>query len=218
MNPVGGTWAGASYPMYLYENDPTDPDDASKNTHVINVGFQASNIYAGGDKGYDGEHFIILQLLPIMAGFFFACNIVLIRKYCRKETVISLTLAVGVMFFISACLGIIIFEFLYHSEFLRVQAPFVFIGWPKLTLIILFFSISCSFLNVIGNILLAKAYQTAESSWLAPIDYSYLIFAAIWGKLLFDIWPTYLNIIGISFIAVSGMLIAWRERIKNFNN
>lgn len=164
------------------------------------------------------EHFIILQLLPIMAGFFFACNIVLIRKYCRKETVISLTLAVGVMFFISACLGIIIFEFLYHSEFLRVQAPFVFIGWPKLTLIILIFSISCSFLNVIGNILLAKAYQTAESSWLAPIDYSYLIFAAIWGKLLFDIWPTYLNIIGISFIAVSGMLIAWRERIKNYNN
>ena len=61
MNPVGGTWAGASYPMYLYENDPTDPDDASKNTHVINVGFQASNIYAGGDKGYDGEHFIILH-------------------------------------------------------------------------------------------------------------------------------------------------------------
>jgi drug/metabolite transporter (DMT)-like permease len=73
-------------------------------------------------------------------------------------------------------------------------------------------------LNVTGNILLAKAYQTAESSWLAPIDYSYLIFAAIWGKLLFDVWPTYLNIIGISFIAVSGILIAWRERYKAKNN
>jgi drug/metabolite transporter (DMT)-like permease len=73
-------------------------------------------------------------------------------------------------------------------------------------------------LNVTGNILLAKAYQTAESSWLAPIDYSYLIFAAIWGKLLFDVWPTYLNIIGISFIAVSGILIAWRERYKAKDN
>ena len=37
----------------------------------------------------------------------------LIRKYCRKETVVSLTLAVGVMFFMSACLGIILFEFIY---------------------------------------------------------------------------------------------------------
>ena len=164
------------------------------------------------------EKFNVLQLLPIMAGFFFASNIVLIRKYCRKETVVSLTLAVGVMFFISACLGIILFEFIFYNNLLRVTAPFVFIGWPKLTLIIFVFSASCSLLNVIGNILLAKAYQTAESSWLAPMDYSYLIFAAIWGKLLFDVWPTYLNIIGISFIAVSGILIAWRERYKIQNN
>jgi drug/metabolite transporter (DMT)-like permease len=153
-----------------------------------------------------------------MAGFFFASNIVLIRKYCRKETVVSLTLAVGVMFFISACLGIILFEFIFYNNLFRVTAPFVFIGWPKLTLIIFVFSASCSLLNVTGNILLAKAYQTAESSWLAPIDYSYLIFAAIWGKLLFDVWPTYLNIIGISFIAVSGILIAWRERYKAKDN
>ena len=164
------------------------------------------------------EQFTVLQLLPIMAGFFFATNIVLIRKYCRKETVVSLTLAVGVVFFISACLGIILFEFILINDFLRAQAPFVFVGWPNLTLIVLFFSVSCSLLNVTGNILLAKAYQTAESSWLAPIDYSYLIFAAIWGKLLFDVWPTYLNIIGISFIAVSGILIAWRERHKINNN
>ncbi|MDC0093353.1 DMT family transporter [Alphaproteobacteria bacterium] len=158
--------------------------------------------------------FTAFQLLPIIAGFFFASNIVLIRKYCRKETVVALTLAVGVMFFISACLGIILFDLIFYNDFLRVKVPFVFIGWPKLTLIIFIFSVSCSLLNVTGNILLAKAYQTAESSWLAPIDYSYLIFAAIWGKLLFDVWPTYLNIIGISFIAVSGILIAWRERCK----
>ena len=164
------------------------------------------------------DRFSVLQLLPIMAGFFFASNIVLIRKYCRKETVVSLTLAVGVMFFISACLGIILFEFIFYNNLFRVTAPFVFIGWPKLTLIIFVFSASCSLLNVTGNILLAKAYQTAESSWLAPIDYSYLIFAAIWGKLLFDVWPTYLNIIGISFIAVSGILIAWRERYKAKDN
>ena len=61
MNPVGGTWAGASYPMYLYGKDPNDPDDAYANTHVINVGFQTSDIYAQGETGLDGEHFIILH-------------------------------------------------------------------------------------------------------------------------------------------------------------
>jgi drug/metabolite transporter (DMT)-like permease len=161
--------------------------------------------------------FTILQILPIMAGFFFACNIILIRKYCREESVMSLTLAVGVMFFLSASLGVIFFEFIYDNTLIKVTAPFVFIGWPALTLIVFTFCFSCSILNITGNILLAKAYQTAESSWLAPMDYSYLVFATIWGKLLFDMWPSLANFIGMTLIAISGILIAYREKKLRLN-
>ena len=76
------------------------------------------------------------------------------------------------------------------------------------------YRLSCSVLNITGNMLLAKAYQTAESSWLAPIDYSYLVFAAIWGKLFFGDWPSYSNILGMFLIAFSGIFIAFREQIK----
>ena len=164
------------------------------------------------------ENFKFLQILPVMAGFFFACNIILIRKYCRQESVMSLTLAVGVMFFISASLGILFFELIFQNNFLRGNSPFVFIGWPSLTLIVFVFCLSCSILNISGNILLAKAYQTAESSWLAPMDYSYLVFAAIWGKIFFGVWPTLLNLIGMFFIAFSGILIAFREQRKLKSN
>ena len=164
------------------------------------------------------ENFKFLQILPVMAGFFFACNIILIRKYCRQESVMSLTLAVGVMFFISALLGILLFELIFQNNFLRGNSPFVFIGWPSLTLIVFVFCFSCSILNISGNILLAKAYQTAESSWLAPMDYSYLVFAAIWGKIFFGVWPTLLNLIGMFFIAFSGILIAFREQRKLKSN
>ena len=163
------------------------------------------------------ENFKFLQILPVMAGFFFACNIILIRKYCRQESVMSLTLAVGVMFFISASLGILLFELIFQNNFLRGNSPFVFIGWPSLTIIFVF-CLSCSILNISGNILLAKAYQTAESSWLAPMDYSYLVFAAIWGKIFFGVWPTLLNLIGMFFIAFSGILIAFREQRKLKSN
>ena len=130
----------------------------------------------------------------------------------------SLTLAVGVMFFISASLGILLFELIFQNNFLRGNSPFVFIGWPSLTLIIFVFCFSCSILNISGNILLAKAYQTAESSWLAPMDYSYLVFAAIWGKIFFGVWPTLLNLIGMFFIAFSGILIAFRDQRKLKSN
>ena len=160
------------------------------------------------------ENFSLLQILPIMAGFFFACNIILIRKYCREESVMSLTLAVGIMFFASASLGILFFEFIYKGSIYTDTSPFVFIGWPLLTFIVFSFCLSCSILNITGNMLLAKAYQTAESSWLAPMDYSYLVFATIWGKVFFGVWPSYLNAFGMFLIASSGILIAFREQIK----
>ena len=61
MNPAPGTWAAASYPMFLEGSDPIAPGDANSQKHVINVGFQASDIYAQGEKGYEGAHFIILH-------------------------------------------------------------------------------------------------------------------------------------------------------------
>jgi hypothetical protein len=61
MNPAQGTWAAASYPMFLEGSDPIAPGDANSQKHVINVGFQASDIYAQGEKGYEGAHFIILH-------------------------------------------------------------------------------------------------------------------------------------------------------------
>ena len=64
------------------------------------------------------------------------------------------------------------------------------LGWPELTLFVLLLAALASFLNLAGNLGLTRAYQTAESSFLAPADFSYLIFVAICGELIFGSWPT----------------------------
>ena len=110
--------------------------------------------------------------------------------------------------------GIIFFEFIFSSKYLIIEMPFIGIGWPNLTILILGFAFLCSLLNLIGNIALAKAYQSAESSWLAPLDYSYLIFATLWSKIIFGYWPSYSILIGLCLIGFSGLLIAYREKIK----
>ena len=58
-----------------------------------------------------GHSFNIIQVLPILAGFFYACNIIMIRKFCRNESPMSLTFAVGIMFFLSGLFGIFFLEF-----------------------------------------------------------------------------------------------------------
>ena len=97
------------------------------------------------------------------------------------------------------------------SQDIILAMPFVAVGWPELVMIGVLIPILCSFMNLFGNICLARAYQTADSSWLAPLDFSYLLFAAIWGRILFDTWPTSQAIFGMGLIATGGIITAWRE-------
>ena len=157
------------------------------------------------------ETFSMLQILPIMAGFFYACNVIILRRYCRQETPLALTFANGVMFFISGLIGIIVLSFLPVSLETQRAMPFITIGWPVIGLSMFGFAALCSVLNLFGNLSLTRAYQTADSSWLAPLDFSYLLFAAIWGKVIFDTWPTSYSWLGIVMITGAGMITAWRE-------
>jgi drug/metabolite transporter (DMT)-like permease len=156
--------------------------------------------------------FSLIQLLPVAAGFFYACNIIILRRDCRLENPLSLTLAVAVLFFITGLVGVILLSLMPPPQDIIAMMPFVAIGWPELTLVVLGFALFCSLLNLSGNICLARAYQTADSSWLAPIDFSYLLFAAIWGRVIFDVWPPQQSLIGMGLIAFAGMVTAWREQ------
>ena len=161
------------------------------------------------------ETFSLAQLLPIAAGFFYACNIIILRRYCRRETPLALTFANGVMFFLSGLAGIVILSIAPLSTDLQTAMPFVAIGWPAIGLSVIGFAAFCSVLNLFGNLGLTRAYQTADSSWLAPLDFSYLLFAAIWGKVIFDSWPTANGWLGMLLITSAGVITAWREHQQN---
>jgi drug/metabolite transporter (DMT)-like permease len=158
--------------------------------------------------------FSSVQLMPVIAGFFYASNILVLRRNCRTENPLALTFAVAIIFIICGFLGITILSLFPPPGEFVVTMPFVAIGWPKLTISLLCVLLFCSILNLSGNICLARAYQTADSSWLAPLDFSYLLFAAIWGRLLFNHWPTWQALAGMVLIASAGMVTAWRESLR----
>jgi drug/metabolite transporter (DMT)-like permease len=158
--------------------------------------------------------FSYVQVLPVIAGFFYACNILTIRKACRSESPMALALAAGLTFVVFGLIGITLLSLFPLSETIRTDMPFVAIGWQDLTLLVLGFALLASLLNLSGNIFLSRAYQTADASWLAPMDFVYLIFAAFWSRIMFDQWPTTSAAFGMLLIASAGVLTAWRERIS----
>jgi drug/metabolite transporter (DMT)-like permease len=159
------------------------------------------------------DDFSAIQLLPILAGFFYATNILTLRRACRKESPLALAFAVGVAFIVSGIAGIGLLSTFPLSTEVRESMPFIAIGWPELTFMVAGFALFASVLNLTGNICLSRAYQTADASWLAPIDFSYLIFAALWSRAIFDQWPSSQALIGMALIGSAGVITAWRERI-----
>lgn len=67
---------------------------------------------------------------------------------------------------------------------------------------------------VLGHIamrLMIQAYSQSEASLVAPMQYSQILWATIFGVLFFDEWPGLNTAIGATIIIVSGLYILFRE-------
>ncbi len=155
-----------------------------------------------------------VQCLPILAGFFYAANILTIRRACRYENTLAIVFAVALTFFASGALGSIVLTLVPLADSIQQSAPFVAIGWPTLTLGVAGIAYCTSVMNFIGNVCLSRAYQTADSSWLAPLDFSYLLFATFWGYVMFDSLPSANAVVGMVLIAAAGIVTGWREKVR----
>lgn len=160
------------------------------------------------------DGFAPVQCLPVLAGFLYAANILTIRRACRWETTLAMAFTVAIAFLASGILGSVLLTVFPLSQELQASVPFVAIGWPALTWLVIGFAALTSVLNLSGNICLSRAYQTADASWLAPAEFSYLLFAIFWGKALFDTLPTPNAIAGMILIGGAGVLTAWRESVR----
>ena len=149
----------------------------------------------------------IFQLIPIFGGFFYACNILTIRNLCKNETPYAMAAGVAITFMIFCSFMLLLTDQVNFSEGTRSLNPYLMNGWTTLTITLILTIFMVSLFNVSGNLFITKAYQTSESSWLAPIDYIYFLFAAFWSKILFDKLPTSLGLIGIILIVSAGIMI-----------
>ena len=68
-----------------------------------------------------------------------------------------------------------------------------------------------SILAFVAGMLLISAYRTAAAAVVAPMQYSQIIWAAIYGTLLFSETPDLMTWIGAGLIIASGLYIVLRE-------
>jgi S-adenosylmethionine uptake transporter len=65
----------------------------------------------------------------------------------------------------------------------------------------------------LGQIGLLKAYRTAAPAVVAPFQYTQIIWAGVFGYVVFDQLPTRWTLLGSVIIIASGLYILWRETV-----
>ncbi len=97
---------------------------------------------------------------------------------------------------------------------IRSTNTFFFMGWVPLTQEILLLIGATSITHIIAMSATIRAYQTAETSFVAPLEYFYLVFASI---IDFFVWKVVLGpsvTVGIVLVVISGVIISIREDMK----
>jgi drug/metabolite transporter (DMT)-like permease len=105
--------------------------------------------------------------------------------------------------------AIVFYFFILASGLSLLTLPF---GWllPDRDDLLLFVLVGT--LGGVGQILLTESYRHADTSIIAPFEYTSMIWALLIGWLVFGDLPGAAVMVGGSIVAASGLLIVWRER------
>lgn len=143
-----------------------------------------------GGSGFQGA-----SLLPVASALSWAFAMIITRMMSRTESPLT-TLTY------SALIGFAI---------VSLAVPFV---WQPLTWTFLLMGLFIGMTSTIGHWLLVTAFRHADASLLAPFSYLQLLWASMFGYLLFAVLPDLWTLVGAVIIAGSGLYTAHRERIK----
>lgn len=155
-----------------------------------------------------------VTLLPMLCALCYAISMIIIRKASVRES--------------SAAVA-----FYTHVSFMTLSLVFSGLGWSFLNdipgegpiaallgpwgaptqhqwMLVAFIAVA----GVTGHVLIATAYRSAPASVIAPFDYTYLIWAPIFGFIILSEMPETSTLIGIGLITGSGLYIGFRETRK----
>lgn len=142
-----------------------------------------------------------VSLIPAAGGALFAVYILLNRRLSRFDTPLT-------MQFTSGLSGVLVLTLVLAAGGLGgvpELTPSAF-GWRESALLLLM-----GVLGTGGHLLLVYAGKLAPSSLIAPMQYVEIVFAVIFGYLVFGDFPSLVKWIGIVIIVGSGAYVFWRE-------
>jgi len=109
---------------------------------------------------------------------------------------------------------LIIYPLLCNISVCGVAMSFSYVPMPLHDLALMFL---IGTMALIAQFTMLSAYRAAPAAYVAPMQYSQLLWAVLIGAVMFDEYPDRFTILGALIIVVSGLLIVWRESQVSLN-
>ncbi|MGL4490686.1 MAG: DMT family transporter [Rhizobiaceae bacterium] len=152
------------------------------------------------------------SVLPLIATVFYALGHMLTRKVDRALPPMITAFYTGMSFVAVAAVLSLIFGFGMFATDAHPSLAFLTRGWvmPNLRdgVVIVFVGV----LTMAGFFGYVQAYRLAPPSFVAPFEYSALIWAVVLGFSFFNDIPNVPTLWGSAIIVMAGFFLGWQER------
>ena len=160
----------------------------------------------------DPSNFDLFLLFPVAAGFFYGLGQTITRHWCAHEDTLVVLLFFFIVIGLVGLVGITILAIIpVPSEWLEI-APFFVRGPETPTGSFVFWTLIQAVGSVVAVAGLIRGYQIAEPTFVGVFEYSFLLFAGIWGYVIWGDIPDALALAGICLIMAAGAVITIRSR------
>ncbi len=158
------------------------------------------------------ETFSAGAVLALYAALGYAIGQVLSRKISQATDPLIIANMQSVFYFGgSALIGLCVYLFRIDASaapgFAALTKPFI---WPPLkdfAVMALMGLFSC-----LSSVFFVRAYQAAPASFVAPLEYSAMIFAVFYGITWFNDYPDYYTLLGAGIVIAAGLFMVAMDR------
>lgn len=152
-------------------------------------------------------------VLALLAAVTYAASIIATRKLGHRTNGGTMTV-VTLLIYLAAGGGLGL-----AFSFVDIQSPhpsFAFLfrewKWPDPGDWLLLLAIGVT--SALGFFALSQAYRLAEASVVTPFEYTYMLWAVLWGWVFFGTLPAFSTWAGLFLIVGAGLLIVFREVVR----
>ncbi|MBL9059120.1 MAG: DMT family transporter [Mangrovicoccus sp.] len=107
---------------------------------------------------------------------------------------------------------LLLYPLLANLMVMGVVLPFVYVPMP-LEHLATFAAIAV--MSLAGMALTIAAYRVGEATVVAPMQYSQIVWATVYGALIFSELPDTPTLVGAGIVILSGVFIVWRENASS---